>query len=99
MITADRSMPFAVQAQVNDKHAAPLSMPNSFMEPTVNTMIDSKPQSTSVAHHIGDDDLPSNANGEYPAGQSWPRAATFPNAHAFPDNPLRAAEDYLYRWR
>jgi hypothetical protein len=101
VINADRSMTFATQAQVNDKHAAPFGMPNSFMEPSVNTMIDRKPHLIPVAHHhrIGDDDLPSNVQGRFPAAQSWPNAASFPNAFAFPDNPLRSAEDYLFRWR
>jgi hypothetical protein len=95
LINADRSMLFAAQANILD--GAPVAR-NHPLEPSVNAMIDRKPQSSPVAHpRLSVDNLPSNQRAVGKVRQVWASGAHFPNAHAFPDNPLRTAEDYLFR--
>lgn len=67
-------------------------------EQIVNTVIDRKPQNSSVPRVMSfHDDRSSNQRREGKAGQTWSPEVPFLNAHAFPDNPLRSAEDFLFR--
>ncbi|MBA3827215.1 MAG: hypothetical protein H0X24_25390 [Ktedonobacterales bacterium] len=103
VIKGDRSMVFAAQDNMQTKTDVVChrngrnDMPP--MEPRVNTVIDSKPQRPSVGHQRSPEraDLPRNARHAPKLRQVWASGAHFPNAHAFPDNPLRTATDYLVR--
>jgi len=103
VIKGDRSMVFAAQANMQTKTDAARQhngvSDTQPMEPRVNTMIDSKPQHPSVGHLRSPEraDLPRNARHAPKLRQVWASGAHFPNAHAFPDNPLRTAADYLAR--
>jgi hypothetical protein len=95
----------AQQFMQSDKEAAGAfkqTARNHHVELMVNTVIDRKPQRPPVAHHNRSPEHRQLAlNVKTPvkreARQSWAIGATFPNAHAFPDNPLRTAQDYLFR--
>jgi hypothetical protein len=103
VVKGDRSMVFAAQANMQTKtdaarhHNGVSSTPP--MEPRVNTVIDSKPQRPTVSHQRSPErtHLPRNARHTPKQRQVWASGAHFPNAHAFPDNPLRTVEDYLAR--
>ncbi len=103
VVKGDRSMVFAAQDNMQTKTAVARqsngARDNAFMEPRVNTMIDSKPQRPPVGHPRSPErtDLPRNTRHAPKLRQVWASGAHFPNAHAFPDNPLRTAADYLSR--
>lgn len=103
VIKGDRSMVFAAQANMQTETAMASSKhsenANRLMEPRVNTVIDSKPQRPPVAHQRSPEraNLTLNQQGMPKQRQVWASGAHFPNAHAFPDNPLRTAADYLSR--
>jgi hypothetical protein len=105
VIKADRSMVFAAQHNAHPEmeaaHDGKQSVRQPIMEPNVNTMIDSKPRCPTVLHQRSPEhqDLSHNHKvaAKRAARQVWATGAHFPNAHAFPDNPLRSAYDYLFR--
>ena len=100
LIVADRALAAAIHTNMQPAaHHEKGAACNVLQELTVNTMIDSQPYRSPVSHLESSfhDDLPSNQRRERKIGQTWALGAYFPNAHAFPDNPLRTAEDYLLR--
>ncbi|SRR5579883_2880223 len=105
LIKADRSIAFAAQQNAHPEmeaaRAGKQSARRQIMEPNVNTVIDSKPQHPPVLHQRSPEHTDLSLNGKVAAKratrQVWASGAHFPNAHAFPDNPLRTAHDYLFR--
>ncbi len=95
----------AQQFMQSDKEAARTAKQatrNPLVELSVNTVIDRKPPRPTVPHHQRSPehrDLPLNLKTpvKRETRQIWAAGALFPNAHAFPDNPLRTAQDYLHR--
>ena len=103
VIKGDRAMMFAVQANGQTKtdviHQHRYASDNAFMEPRINTVVDHKPQRPPVRHQRSParTDLPCNIRQAPKQQQVWASSVHFPNAHAFPDNPLHTATDYLAR--
>ena len=100
LIVADRALAAAIHTNTQPvAHHEKCATSKTPQELTVNTMIDSQPYRSPVSHLESSlhDGLPSNQRRERKIRQTWAPGAYFPNAHAFPDNPLRAAEDYLLR--
>jgi hypothetical protein len=106
-------MKTAIKADLSTMMAAQQNMPGAkepvcaFVAPAhnlalhVNTVIDSRPHTSSVLHPPTPALHALAENGKTPVRvkrrQLWAAGAHFPNAHAFPDNPLRTAYDYLHR--
>jgi len=96
----------AQQFMQSDKEAAcafKQAARNHHVELMVNTVSDRKPPRPTVFlhHHRSPEHRELFLNLKTPVKretrQIWATGAQFPNAHAFPDNPLRTAQDYLYR--
>jgi hypothetical protein len=102
-IKADLSMALAAQHNM-PKAKEPVcafAAPAHFLALHVNTVIDSRPSVAPVVHPPTPALRDLAQNGKLPGRvkrrQLWAAGAHFPNAHAFPDNPLRTDYDYLHR--
>lgn len=101
-IKDDLGLVLATQQNAGAKESAcAFVAPAHQREIHVNTVTDSRPAVSPVLHSLTSALRALAQNGKSPARakrrQLWAAGAHFPNAHAFPDNPLRTEYDYLFR--